>query len=130
MRYAFAPVVLSLSLLGACGGDERAAPVESAPQDASMATAEVALDPISGLKMTGDWQLVRNNCIGCHSAALVTQQRGDAAQWLGMIRWMQAKQGLWQLDAETENAILDYLATNYGPTAASRRPSLEVQFPE
>jgi len=49
------------------------------------AAEEPKLDAFSGLKVTGDWELVRNNCIACHSVKLVTQQRGTAAQWLSMI---------------------------------------------
>ena len=79
------------------------------------------LDPLTGFKMTGDWQLVRNNCVGCHSAKLVTRQRGDAEQWLAMLRWMQEKQGLWQFDADTERRIVAYLAENYPPDAQHRR---------
>ena len=79
------------------------------------------LDPLTGFKMTGDWQLVRNNCVGCHSAKLVTRQRGDAEQWLAMLRWMQEKQGLWQFDADTERRIVAYLAENYPPEAKRRR---------
>ena len=66
----------------------------------------VELDAFTGLRKTGDWELVRNNCIACHSPKLITQQRGDAAQWLGMIRWMQEKQNLWAFDAEGMNPAL------------------------
>ncbi len=82
---------------------------------------EVELDPFTGLKKTGDWEIVRNNCIACHSTKLITQQRGSAKQWLDMIRWMQAKQNLWQFDAETEQRIVTYLAENYAPSADRRR---------
>ena len=82
---------------------------------------EVELDPFTGFKMTGDWQLVRAHCIGCHSAKLVTGQRGDAEQWLKMIRWMQEQQGLWQFDPDTERRIVAYLADNYPPEAWHRR---------
>ena len=85
---------------------------------------EVELDPLTGLKMTGDWQVVRNNCIVCHSTRLITQQRGSAQQWLQMIRWMQAKQNLWQFDADTEARIIAYLAENYPPRADTRRPAI------
>ena len=85
---------------------------------------EVELDPLTGLKMTGDWQVVRNNCIVCHSTRLITQQRGSAQQWLQMIRWMQAKQNLWQFDADTEARIIAYLAENYPPRADTRRAAI------
>jgi hypothetical protein len=71
--------------------------------------------------MTGDWQLVRNNCVGCHSAKLITQQSGTESHWLGLIRWMQAKQNLWQFEPATEQKIIAYLAANYPPQEGRRR---------
>ena len=92
---------------------------------APLATAtEAAIDPVTGFKMTGDWQLVRANCIGCHSSKLVTQQRGTSQQWLSMIRWMQEKQNLWQLDPEIEQRIIGYLAENYAPGEDRRRAAI------
>ena len=88
---------------------------------AQAAAQEPELDPLTGLKMTGDWQLVRNNCVGCHSAKLITQQSGTESHWLGLIRWMQAKQNLWQFEPETEQKIIAYLAANYPPQADRRR---------
>ena len=85
---------------------------------------DVELDPMSGLKMNGDWEIVRANCIACHSPKLITQQRGSEAQWLHMIRWMQAKQNLWQFDPDTENRIVTYLAENYPPQDDRRRMAI------
>ncbi|MDH3612355.1 MAG: hypothetical protein OEU90_15545 [Gammaproteobacteria bacterium] len=85
---------------------------------------EVELDAFTGLRMSGDWQLVRNNCIACHSPKLITQQRGSEAQWLNMIRWMQKKQNLWQFDPDTESKIIAYLAQNYPPQADRRRATI------
>jgi len=84
----------------------------------------VELDAFTGLRMTGDWELVRNNCIACHSPKLITQQRGSEAQWLNMIRWMQKKQNLWQFEADTEARIIAYLADNYPPQADRRRAAI------
>ncbi|HSN51993.1 MAG TPA: hypothetical protein VLS87_05645 [Woeseiaceae bacterium] len=88
---------------------------------AQAAAEEPQLDPFTGLRMTGDWQLVRNNCVGCHSAKLITQQSGTEAHWLELIRWMQAKQNLWQFEPETEKKIIAYLAANYPPQENRRR---------
>ena len=88
---------------------------------AQAAAEEPLLDPFTGLRMTGDWQLVRNNCVGCHSAKLITQQSGTEAHWLELIRWMQAKQNLWQFEPETEKKIIAYLAANYPPQENRRR---------
>ena len=86
--------------------------------------ADIELDAYSGLRMTGDWELVRNNCIACHSPKLITQQRGSEAQWLNMIRWMQAKQNLWQFEPDTEQKIIAYLASNYPPQEDRRRAAI------
>lgn len=79
------------------------------------------IDELTGLIKSGDWQLIRNNCIACHSAKLITQQSGSASQWLGLIRWMQASQNLWQFDEDTENRIIAYLTKNYPPKTNRRR---------
>jgi len=90
--------------------------------------AEPELDSFTGLKMTGDWELVRNNCIACHSPKLITQQRGTSGQWLGMIRWMQKKQNLWQFDPEVEKRIVSYLAENYAPGEDRRRAAIPPEL--
>lgn len=89
-----------------------------------VAAEEPPLDPLTGLKMAGDWEVVRNNCIACHSPKLITQQSGSKAQWLNMIRWMQKKQNLWQFDPATEEKIISYLAENYPPQADRRRAQI------
>ena len=86
------------------------------------ASAEV--DEATGLIKNPGWQEVRAHCGGCHSHALVTAQRADRQTWLDIIRWMQATQNLWQFEAATETAILDYLATNYPPAPNRRRAPL------
>ena len=52
-------------------------------------------------------------CSACHSLALVYQNRMTRDGWISTIRWMQEKQGLWDL-GEAEEPILDYLEENYG----------------
>ncbi|MDJ0939883.1 MAG: hypothetical protein QNJ00_08960 [Woeseiaceae bacterium] len=96
---------------------------------AAVASADdVEIDAFTGLKKTGDWEIVRNNCIACHSTKLITHQRGDADQWLDMIRWMQKKQNLWQFDAETEQRIVTYLAENYPPAEDRRRAAIPADL--
>ncbi len=72
------------------------------------------IDKDSGMIIDKNWQLVKTNCTGCHAAPHFTSQKNDRENWIEIIRWMQKKQGLWQLDAEVENNILDYLTVNYG----------------
>ncbi len=116
---AFAGILL----VGACSKE---APDSLAPptREPETVVAEPALDPATGLITAQDWEIVRANCTPCHSAKLITQQRGTAEQWLTMIRWMQAKQNLWPFDENTESRIIAYLATNYPPDAARRRAAI------
>ncbi|MCH8302180.1 MAG: hypothetical protein IH912_05460 [Proteobacteria bacterium] len=89
---------------------------------AALQAAEI--DEATGLIRNPGWELVRIHCGGCHSHATVTGQRADRQTWLGMIRWMQATQNLWQFDAATEARILDYLAENYPPQPNQRRAAI------
>ncbi len=86
------------------------------------------VDAFTGFPKTGDWELVRANCIACHSQKLVTQQRGTAAQWRAMIRWMQEEQGLWAIDMEVENRIVAWLAENYPPSEDRRRAPIAARL--
>ena len=85
-------------------------------------------DAASGLVKDEGWELVRNNCVACHSLRLVTSQRADRQTWLDMIRWMQRTQNLWQLDRETERRILSYLAKNYPPQPDRRRAPIPPEL--
>ncbi|RDY60072.1 monoheme cytochrome C [Flagellimonas nanhaiensis] len=64
------------------------------------------------------------NCTGCHSAQLVTQNRMSREGWKATIKWMQETQNLWDLGAN-EELILTYLSKNYAPTKKGRRQNLE-----
>ena len=114
---------LAIALLVAACSQQEAA-TEPAVAPAPNAAAEPSLDPVTGLKMSDNWEIVRAHCTGCHSARLITQQRGSAEQWLVMIRWMQKKQNLWQFEPDTENRIIAYLAANYPPSDAQRRAAI------
>ena len=81
------------------------------------------LDPESRLVIAPGYDTVKTQCTVCHSAKLIIQNRADRNGWLQMIRWMQRSQGLWPL-GPSEGVILDYLETNYAPTASGRRPPL------
>jgi cytochrome c5 len=118
MRYLLTLLALA-PLMQAC-----TQPPDPPQTAAPLPATEPGTDAATGLVMTGDWELVRNNCVACHSARLITQQRGTAEQWLAMIRWMQQKQNLWQFDPDTEARIIAYLAENYAPEASRRRALL------
>ena len=126
-RAASITSAMAIALLAhACS--KEAPPPEAVAKPEPVAAAEPALDPVTGLKMTGDWETVRANCVACHSPKLITQQRGTEQQWLTMIRWMQKKQNLWQFDPVTESKIIAYLAENYPPSDAQRRPAIPPEL--
>ena len=79
------------------------------------------VDKKTGFIIAEHWETVRDNCTECHSAKLVTAQRGDRKTWTDIMRWMQATQGLRKFDAATEKKILQYLSSNYAPKELGRR---------
>lgn len=86
--------------------------------------AEPEVDANTGLIIAPGWEMVAAHCGACHSHALVTAQRGDAAFWRSTIRWMQQTQNLWQIPDAQEQALITYLETNYNETDWGRRPPL------
>jgi len=105
-----------------------------APPDVTSHTPPDAGQPSRSTRAPSDLppgpgaDLVAAHCGACHSLALVTQNRGDAAHWTELIRWMQAKHNLWDLGpAETE--IVAYLAQHYGAdTRSTRRAPLDTRW--
>ena len=77
----------------------------------------------TGLKEAAGLMTVVNNCTNCHSAKLVTQNRMTEERWNETIKWMQKKQGLWEL-REDQKIIVDYLVKNYPPQKKGRRMAL------
>lgn len=123
-------ILCMTTLLVACAEDTEPlvdkspapAVVNGVPELAPIESGTV--DPDSGLVIDEHWELVKAHCSACHSTLLVTQNRGTRQNWLDMIRWMQETQGLWQFDAATEMAILDYLEKHFAPSAMHRRTPL------
>lgn len=88
------------------------------------AVVKAETDPETGLIKAPGWEAVKAQCGVCHSHKLVTAQRGDAAFWTGLLRWMQATQNLWALPEPLETEIVSYLATHYNESDWGRRPNL------
>jgi len=82
---------------------------------------EIRLDPATGMKMTGDWELTKAHCIACHSPQTFLRQRGTLNNWKSIIAWMEEKGGLPKLGEEIKNRILAYLSQNYAPGEEYRR---------
>lgn len=82
------------------------------------------MDDATGLILDEGVQMVKDKCISCHSAKLITQNRGTEKDWLESIRRMQRELGMQQLDEKIEKQIVKYLAKNYAPPRIYRRPPL------
>ena len=94
----------------------------------TQASSVQEIDSFTGLKMTAGWLQVQATCTECHSAQLISQNSGSREVWKSRLRWMQDTQGLGQLTINLEDTILDYLASNYGQKAASRRAGIPDQL--
>ena len=77
----------------------------------------------TGFKEGKGLEQVIISCTPCHSAKLVTQNRATKEGWIGIIRWMQETQNLWDLGAN-ETLIVNYLSTYYAPEHKGRRSHL------
>ena len=52
-------------------------------------------------------------CTACHSEMLVVQQGNTREDWDYMLDWMIEEQGMYEIEPDERNIILDYLAENY-----------------
>jgi hypothetical protein len=77
----------------------------------------------TGLIAKKGYREVIDNCTGCHSASLVTQNRMDAKGWEATIKWMQETQNLWDL-GDKQEVIINYLVDNYPVEKKGRREPL------
>lgn len=131
-----AVVVLCLLLLGGAalvtqamqgrlGKPAAQANPATAEQDSTTMVVD-GKDLQTGLIAADGYLTVKQNCTGCHSAKLITQNHLSRDRWEKTIRWMQKNQNLGDLGAN-EPIILDYLAKYYGASQQGRRKPLEAQ---
>ena len=87
------------------------------------AEIENGIHVATGLIHGEGMQAVITNCLTCHSAKLITQNRMNRDRWLSTIRWMQETQNLRDL-GDQEAIILQYLSAYYAPEETGRRKTL------
>lgn len=87
----------------------------------SVVWAEYKINPDNGLIIDENVELIENNCLACHNANLIINMNANREAWLTTIRWMQDSEGLWEIPADDENKILDYLTKHYGEKYNTRR---------
>jgi len=102
------------------------------PPQPELAVEELAEEIVDGIDVAtgfiaeGNYKLVKQNCISCHSSKLVIQNRMSYEGWKNSIVWMQETQNLHDL-GENEEAILAYLAKYYAPIKTGRRKPLIIE---
>ncbi len=99
-------------------------PVAIAVEASNLEAVENGVHLATGFKADKGLQIVIRSCTPCHSAKLVTQNRANKEGWIGIIRWMQETQNLWDLGSD-ETVIVNYLAKNYAPEKKGRRENLK-----
>lgn len=83
--------------------------------------ANPKINPDTGLIIDENSPLVEAHCLACHGSNLITNMRASKNAWLAAIRWMQESEGLWEIPAEDEEKILNYLTKYYGEKYETRR---------
>ncbi len=115
---------LSIAIHSACTDDNKRESDKQLEDKASAIGIATEIDTLTGMALDENFELVRANCITCHSAKLITQNRATREGWKGMLDWMRETQNLHDL-GENEGPILDYLAKHYSPENKGRRANLE-----
>jgi len=108
------PALAAAVLLLVGGGLKAAAPapLQIATSDQ---TAEDQTDEWDGLPQGPGREEVYGLCSACHSLMIVKQQGLSRPDWDETLIWMVEEQGMPEIDGETLEVVLDYLAEHYGP---------------
>jgi len=88
-------------------------------------------DVATGFVIDEGFEIVKATCTGCHSSAIVLQNKFTREGWKAKIVWMQETQGLWDL-GDNESIILDYLAKHHAPEPPKGRrlPLKDIEWYE
>ncbi|MGB0390005.1 MAG: monoheme cytochrome C [Salibacteraceae bacterium] len=95
------------------------------PEDIFADEVENGIHIPTGFIAKGDYGLVIQNCLACHSSKLITENRMDVKGWTQTIEWMQETQNLWPL-GENKEKIAIYLGEYYKPEKVGRRKPLII----
>jgi len=116
---------MTLWIHSACNNDAAEKTIEDQPMEKVTIDGVVnGIDTLTGLAYDENFEMVRANCITCHSSKLITQNRATREGWKAMLDWMTETQNLHDL-GDNEGPILDYLAKHYAPKKKGRRANLE-----
>ena len=88
----------------------------SAPRG-QVSSASTNEDLVEGLRPEKGRELVLENCVLCHSTAIIVSNHMSRERWDEAITWMQDEHNLWPLETNDRTLILDYLEATQGEAA-------------
>ena len=71
------------------------------------------IDSTTGLIIDKGLGEVKENCTICHTGRFIVVNGGDKEFWKRKIHIMQVAYGLWEIDKEDTEHLLNYLSKNY-----------------
>lgn len=122
---------MQIVLIACSTNTESTEPLATEPLPLEESQIKGGKDMATGLAAGEGLNVVKSNCLACHSGALILQNRFTREGWNKKIVWMQQTQGLWDL-GDNESLILDYLAANYAPEEfrGRRKPLADIEWYE
>ena len=82
-----------------------------------VSSASTNEDLVEGLRPEKGRELVLENCVLCHSTAIIVSNHMSRERWDEAITWMQDEHNLWPLETNDRTLILDYLEATQGESA-------------
>ena len=80
-----------------------------------LAAAAEEDNPYAPLPPAEGVETVASHCAACHSARTFAHMRQGRDWWDDTIDRMKRDHGMWDIDTETREEVLDYLEANLGP---------------
>jgi hypothetical protein len=71
------------------------------------------IDSTTGLIIDKGLGKVKENCTICHTGRFIVVNGGDRDFWKKKVHIMQVAYGLWKIEKEDKEILLNYLSKNY-----------------
>ena len=112
-KWAFVILVLiTVGLLASCGGTETTQPTAPPKVEGSTEIPDV-VGPTTPPPSIDSEALLQQRCTACHNLNRITNKTWSLEQWEQTVSDMILKGA--RLNAEEKDALIKYLAENYGP---------------
>jgi cytochrome c5 len=105
-------MLIIVGLVAACGGTETSQPT-APPKEEEVTEIPDVVEPTSPPSSIDGEALLQQRCTTCHNLNRVTNKSWSLEQWERNVTDMINKGA--RLNAEEKDALVKYLAENYGP---------------